>query len=71
MAENLDRDTHKGIFLFPTFGNGNETLLFPGMIGNGNGNALKKLGQILYFVVKIRDVFYIRFLVKLTIKIEL
>ena len=30
--------------LFPTFGNGNETLLFPGMIGNGNG--LKKLGQI-------------------------
>ena len=52
---------------FPTFGNGNETLLFPGMIGNGNGNGLKKLGQILYFVVKIRGVFYIRFLVKLTI----
>ena len=52
---------------FPTFGNGNETLLFPGMIGNGNGNSLKKLGQILYFVVKIRGIFYIRFLVKLTI----
>ena len=42
-------------------------MLFPGMIGNGNGNGLKKLGQILYFVVKIRGVFYIRFLVKLTI----
>ena len=25
--------------LFPNFGNGNETLLFPGMIGNGNGIA--------------------------------
>ena len=24
---------------FPNFGNGNETLLFPGMIGNGNGNG--------------------------------
>ena len=46
---------------FPTFGNGNETLLFPGMIGNGNGNGIKKLGQILYFVVKIRAVFYIPF----------
>ena len=44
-------------------------MLFPGMIGNGNGNALKKLDQVLYFVVKIRDVFYIRFLVKLNINI--
>ena len=37
------------------------------MIGNRNGNAVKKLGKILYFVVKTRAVFYIRFLVKLTI----
>ena len=27
---------------FPTFGNGNETLVFPGMVGNGNGNDFKK-----------------------------
>ena len=26
---------------FPNFGNGNETLLFPGMIGNGNGNGIE------------------------------
>ena len=26
---------------FPNFGNGNETLLFPGMIGNRNGNEVK------------------------------
>ena len=45
--------------LFPTFGNGNETLLFPGMIGNGNGNGVKKSGQNLYVVVEIRGVFYI------------
>ena len=28
---------------FPHFGNGNETLLFPGMTGNGNGNCIAKL----------------------------
>ena len=26
---------------FPTFGNGNETLVFPGMVGNGNGVTFK------------------------------
>ena len=27
-------------------------MLFPGMIGNGNGNGVKRSGKILYFVVK-------------------
>ena len=31
---------------FPNFGNGNETLLFPGMTGNGNGNGIAKLSEI-------------------------
>ena len=30
-------------FPFPNFGNGNETLLFPGMTGNRNGNGIAKL----------------------------
>ena len=40
----------------PNFGNGNETLLFPGMIGNRNGNE-EKIGLSFYFVAKIRGVF--------------
>lgn len=30
---------------FPNFGNGNETLLFPGMTGNGNGNGIAKFSE--------------------------
>ena len=35
---------------FPNFGNGNETLLFPGMTGNGNGNGIAKLSES-FFVI--------------------
>ena len=31
---------------FPNFGNGNETMLFPGMIGKGNGNGIAKLSEL-------------------------
>ena len=31
---------------FPNFGNGNETLLFPGMTGNENGNGITKFSEI-------------------------
>ena len=30
---------------FPNFGNGNETMLFPGMIGKGNENGIAKLSE--------------------------
>ena len=30
---------------FPNFGNGNETLLFPGITGNENGNGITKLSE--------------------------
>ena len=36
---------------FPNFGNGNETLLFPGMTGNGNGNGIAKFSEIPLFHV--------------------
>ena len=36
---------------FPNVGNGNETLLFPGMTGNGNGNSIAKLSELAYIFV--------------------
>ena len=30
---------------FPNFGNGNETFLFPGITGNGNGNGIVELSE--------------------------
>ena len=39
---------------FPTFGNGNETLVFPGMVGNWNGNDFWKSNLIWNVVPKRR-----------------